>query len=699
MRGYLHPPVTGDYTFWIASDNSSELWLSTDENPSGMRQIAFISRFNWVAPREWTRYPSQRSEPIPLKAGRTYYIEALQEQTTVGDHLAAAWMGPSFGQSLIGSPYLSPCREDIPGDTGGSGILREYWTNYPSGNLAGLGGARPFASVLTVRDAHVSVLGPGLLPTPERISLGQPLKGNYRWVQVEGLVKFAGTDGRVAVLELSDGQAQVQVRFPDLSPGLIQRGSNVPVRIEGVCEAYPEPSGALTPGIVWASGENSLSFIENLKTNASLAAMSPASVSMAASNANAPGFYGFAGVVTFNDHVLGNDYIFVQADTTVVSVNLAFDWLKQNLKVGEWVELGGALRPHKDVAAMNPLVVTERGWRPMPPPVIQPLGPAAAKDLECRWSELEGVVHAVNSNGTVSIVSKDGTGFLWLSQTPAESLPGLVDAKVRARGVLLLTAPEAPLLLVPSRDYLDVVEEAPAEPLAILRRSIAELTPELMQSSWFHRVKVDGQVTFCGDRFFYLQDESGGIRVQTAARMPVEIGDTVSRGGGDGDLHAAPAQYRVMSPSLSPIPSAAPPAAVPHCDRGYSADPHRRSPPTARTRSRATGKTTADPSRRPSAPSSRAPRKAPAFRHSKIAVKSQYTWGYCVASRAASSHRPYRLCAIKSRTSGNREATDSTFFTLLCSPCPQVWHVTGSRRFSAKRHTSSYRGSSIATSW
>ena len=25
----LNPPVTGDYTFWIASDNSSELWLST----------------------------------------------------------------------------------------------------------------------------------------------------------------------------------------------------------------------------------------------------------------------------------------------------------------------------------------------------------------------------------------------------------------------------------------------------------------------------------------------------------------------------------------------------------------------------------------------------------------------------------------------------------------------------------------------
>src|SRR5688572_147610 len=30
MRGWLQPPVSAHYTFWIASDNSSELWLSLD---------------------------------------------------------------------------------------------------------------------------------------------------------------------------------------------------------------------------------------------------------------------------------------------------------------------------------------------------------------------------------------------------------------------------------------------------------------------------------------------------------------------------------------------------------------------------------------------------------------------------------------------------------------------------------------------
>src|SRR5258708_5874043 len=31
--GYVHAPTTGNYTFWIASDDASELWLSTSDDP------------------------------------------------------------------------------------------------------------------------------------------------------------------------------------------------------------------------------------------------------------------------------------------------------------------------------------------------------------------------------------------------------------------------------------------------------------------------------------------------------------------------------------------------------------------------------------------------------------------------------------------------------------------------------------------
>src|SRR5208282_641549 len=43
LRTYLVPPTTGAYTFWIASDDTSELFVSTDENPANKSLVAWVS--------------------------------------------------------------------------------------------------------------------------------------------------------------------------------------------------------------------------------------------------------------------------------------------------------------------------------------------------------------------------------------------------------------------------------------------------------------------------------------------------------------------------------------------------------------------------------------------------------------------------------------------------------------------------------
>ena len=40
IEGWLYVPVTGDYTFWINTDDNGELWLSTDDDSSNIRLIA-----------------------------------------------------------------------------------------------------------------------------------------------------------------------------------------------------------------------------------------------------------------------------------------------------------------------------------------------------------------------------------------------------------------------------------------------------------------------------------------------------------------------------------------------------------------------------------------------------------------------------------------------------------------------------------
>lgn len=92
IRGYIHPPQTGDYIFWMAADDYAELWLSTSEDPAKKSRIVSMNR--WTPSRVWEKYPEQKSKPIRLEAGRRYYIEALQMEATVDDCLAVGWQLP-----------------------------------------------------------------------------------------------------------------------------------------------------------------------------------------------------------------------------------------------------------------------------------------------------------------------------------------------------------------------------------------------------------------------------------------------------------------------------------------------------------------------------------------------------------------------------------------------------------------------------
>jgi hypothetical protein len=112
IHGFLIPPQTGSYTFWIASDDESQLSLSTEASSSNRRQIARASA--WTAAREWDKWPEQKSEPILLTAGNAYYIAALHKEGTGGDNIAVAWEGPGMQQQIISGLYLAPYDQDAP---------------------------------------------------------------------------------------------------------------------------------------------------------------------------------------------------------------------------------------------------------------------------------------------------------------------------------------------------------------------------------------------------------------------------------------------------------------------------------------------------------------------------------------------------------------------------------------------------------
>ncbi|MBN2136827.1 MAG: hypothetical protein JW720_03390 [Sedimentisphaerales bacterium] len=107
ISGYIYPLATGEYTFWVSSDDKSWLFLSTSDDPAAKVQIAKVS--SWVTSEKWDQNAEQQSKPITLQAGRRYYIETLHIETTGDDHIAVGWQLPDGAMERpIPGSRLSP---------------------------------------------------------------------------------------------------------------------------------------------------------------------------------------------------------------------------------------------------------------------------------------------------------------------------------------------------------------------------------------------------------------------------------------------------------------------------------------------------------------------------------------------------------------------------------------------------------------
>lgn len=98
LRSRIIPPITGNYTFWLAAHATATLLLGTNESPASARTIASVTSATPVSSRQWDIQASQKSALIPLIAGQQYYIEALMKEgvsvSSPLDHLSARWQLP-----------------------------------------------------------------------------------------------------------------------------------------------------------------------------------------------------------------------------------------------------------------------------------------------------------------------------------------------------------------------------------------------------------------------------------------------------------------------------------------------------------------------------------------------------------------------------------------------------------------------------
>jgi hypothetical protein len=121
VSGWVIPPTTGSYVFFLSADDNAELFLSTDADPANRQLIA--TEPEWNAARDWTniaRRPQgqNRSDQFPgtqwptgntinLTAGQRYYAEILYSEGGGGDNAAITWKLAGEPDPAPGSPALS----------------------------------------------------------------------------------------------------------------------------------------------------------------------------------------------------------------------------------------------------------------------------------------------------------------------------------------------------------------------------------------------------------------------------------------------------------------------------------------------------------------------------------------------------------------------------------------------------------------
>lgn len=90
MAGYVYPPKTGDYVFYLAGDEAANLYLSSDESPGNKVQIAKNS--SAVAPRGWND-GAAITPPESVLTPQTLFIESEDFDYGAGEYVQGVPIG------------------------------------------------------------------------------------------------------------------------------------------------------------------------------------------------------------------------------------------------------------------------------------------------------------------------------------------------------------------------------------------------------------------------------------------------------------------------------------------------------------------------------------------------------------------------------------------------------------------------------
>jgi hypothetical protein len=137
LSGWITPTVSGQYYFFIASDDASTLYLSTDSNPANAVVVA--NEPSCCHGFQEPGVSTTTSALIQLNSGTPYFIQALQTEGGGGDYVKVAWristdttaatnLPPIQAQFL--SAYVPVAAPRFTSTSLSGGQLTIHWSGY-----------------------------------------------------------------------------------------------------------------------------------------------------------------------------------------------------------------------------------------------------------------------------------------------------------------------------------------------------------------------------------------------------------------------------------------------------------------------------------------------------------------------------------------------------------------------------------------
>jgi len=137
LSGWLVPPVTGNYVFYISSDDDAGLWIIPDANDKAIVNVTdtppLCSVTGWRGYGDYTSSTEQMSAPVALQAGVPVKMVVIHRDGTGGDFATVAWTLPGGSTiDVIGSQYFTGEYQ------AGGPVPTDGQTNVKSGQLSWL---------------------------------------------------------------------------------------------------------------------------------------------------------------------------------------------------------------------------------------------------------------------------------------------------------------------------------------------------------------------------------------------------------------------------------------------------------------------------------------------------------------------------------------------------------------------------------